>query len=118
MLIKTLVDFNDQRCFLLRELYTAQNAAISPNFMVWKFCGKAQFPHSFGRFARNCAFPQNFHTMKLGEITAVYAVIDISLFRKSYFTTNYLPLILIPLSRVQEKEHLDIIFITADYNFV
>ena len=36
--------------------------------MVWKFCGKAQFPHSFG------AFPQNFHTMKLGEITLFYTV--------------------------------------------
>ena len=22
---------------------------ISPNFLVWKFCEKAQFPHSFGR---------------------------------------------------------------------
>ena len=29
--------------------------------MVWKFCGKAQFPHSF-------------HTMKLDEITVFYAV--------------------------------------------
>ena len=29
--------------------------------MVWKFCG-------------NCAFPQNVHTMKLGEITVFYAV--------------------------------------------
>ena len=46
--------------------------------MLWKFCGKAQFPHSFGRFARNYAenraFPQNFLTMKLGEITVFYAV--------------------------------------------
>ena len=28
---------------------TAQNTVISLNFMVRKFCGKAQFPHSFGR---------------------------------------------------------------------
>ena len=28
--------------------YTAKNPVISPNFLVWKFCGKAQFPHSFG----------------------------------------------------------------------
>ena len=27
---------------------TAKNTVISPNLMVWKFCGKAQFPHSFG----------------------------------------------------------------------
>ena len=31
--------------------------------MVWKFCGKAQ----------NCAFPQNFHTMKSDEFTIFYA---------------------------------------------
>ena len=26
---------------------TAKNIVISPDFLVWKFCGKAQFPHSF-----------------------------------------------------------------------
>ena len=45
---------------------TAKNPVISPNFLVWKFCGKAQFPH--------CAFPQNLHTRKLGEITGFFAV--------------------------------------------
>ena len=35
-------------CIALRK-----NTAISPDFLVWKFCGKAQFPHSFGRFALN-----------------------------------------------------------------
>ena len=34
---------------------TAQNTVISPNFLVWKFCGKAQFLHSFGRIAQNDA---------------------------------------------------------------
>ena len=32
---------------------TAKNTTISPNLLVWKFCGKTQFPHSFGRIARN-----------------------------------------------------------------
>ena len=32
---------------------TGNNAVISPNFLVWKFCGNAQFPGSLGRFARN-----------------------------------------------------------------
>ena len=47
---------------------------ILPNFLVCKFCGKAQFPHSFGQITRIyveinfCAFPQNFDTGKLGEI--------------------------------------------------
>ena len=26
-----------------------KNTVISPNILMWKFCGKAQFPHSFGR---------------------------------------------------------------------
>ena len=34
---------------------TAKNTVISPDFLVRKFCGKAQFPHSFGRFPRNYA---------------------------------------------------------------
>ena len=34
---------------------TGKNTVISPNFLVWKFCGKAQFLHSFGPFARNHA---------------------------------------------------------------
>ena len=25
--------------------FTAKNTVISPDFLVWKFCGKAQFPH-------------------------------------------------------------------------
>ena len=34
---------------------TAKNTLISPDFLVWKFCGKAQFPHSFGQIAQNYA---------------------------------------------------------------
>ena len=30
---------------------TGKNTVISPDFLVPKFCGKVQFPHSFGRFA-------------------------------------------------------------------
>ena len=37
------------------NLYTTKNAVISPNFLVCKFCGKTQFPHSFGRIDRNYA---------------------------------------------------------------
>ena len=56
---------------------TAYNTLILPNFLVWKFCEKAPFSHSFGQFTRNSAetdFPQNFHTRKLGKITAFYAL--------------------------------------------
>ena len=59
-------------------MYTAKNPVISPNFLLWKFCGKAQFPefHSCPKLCGNCAFPQNFHTRKLGQITGFFAVID------------------------------------------
>ena len=40
--------------------FTAQNAVISPNFKG------------------NCVFPQNFQTMKSGEITVFYAVFYVS----------------------------------------
>ena len=26
---------------------TTKSTIISPDFLVWKFCGKTQFPHSF-----------------------------------------------------------------------
>ena len=46
---------------------TAKNPVISPNFRVWKFCGKAQVPHSFGRFARNYAEHVSFHRISTPE---------------------------------------------------
>ena len=59
------------------ELFTAKNTVISPDFLVCKFCGKAQFPHIFGGFAsktiRKFVFPKNFHTRKSGEITVFFA---------------------------------------------
>ena len=32
---------------------TAKKALISSDFLAWKFCGEAQFPHNFGKFAQN-----------------------------------------------------------------
>ena len=46
---------------------TAKNTVISPNFLVCKFCGKAQFPHSFGRIARNYAETVPFHKISIPE---------------------------------------------------
>ena len=61
---------------------TAKNTVISPDFLVWKFYGKAQFPHSFRRIrpklCRNPTFPQNFHTRKSDEITVFFAVINVT----------------------------------------
>ena len=44
-LVKTTKNFREA---LFRTTDTTQNAVISPNFLVWDFCGKTQFPHSFG----------------------------------------------------------------------
>ena len=41
----------------LRLLATVKNTVISPNFLVWKFCGKAQAQ----RIAQNYAEPVPFH---------------------------------------------------------
>ena len=48
----------------------ASNTVISPNVLVWKFCGKANRVKLF----ENCVFPENFDTRKLGEITVSYVV--------------------------------------------
>ena len=56
---------------------TAQNTDISPDLLVWKFCGKTisvEFRSIFPKLCGNCAFPQNFHTRKLGAILVFYAV--------------------------------------------
>ena len=54
----------------------AKNTVIAPNFLVWKFCGKAQFPHSFWRFAWKYVetVPLNkiSHTRKLGKMTVFF----------------------------------------------
>ena len=44
-----------------KETPSVKNTVISPNFLAWKLCGKAQFP-------------QNFHTRELDKITGFYAV--------------------------------------------
>ena len=62
---------------------------------------KKEFLQQFPCFAGNCAFPQNFHTKKLGEITVFFAV---WYFQKNFFIRfinvkenadwqNYFPLI-------------------------
>ena len=52
-------------------LTTIKNTVISPNFLVYKFCGKEAIRP---KLCGNCSFPQNLHTRKLGEITVFYVV--------------------------------------------
>ena len=49
------------------KITTAKNPVIAPNFLMWKFCGKAQFPHSFGRIARNYAETVSCHKISTSE---------------------------------------------------
>ena len=35
--------------------FSAKNTVISPKFVVWKFCERRQFPHSFELISRNYA---------------------------------------------------------------
>ena len=60
----------------------AENTVISFNFLVPKFCGKIQFPHSFRWIAEtvpfhkistpgNSAFPQNFDTVPLNPQSSI-----------------------------------------------
>ena len=57
---------------------TAKNTAISPNFLVWKFCGNAQFPHSFAWiseiYLENVRF-QKISTPRNSGITIYYVVV-------------------------------------------
>ena len=43
------------------------NTVISPSLLVWKFCGKAQFPRSFGPIAQNYAEAVNFYKISTPE---------------------------------------------------
>ena len=42
-------------------IHCVKYTIISPNFLVEEFCEKAQFPHSFWRFAQNFAEIAPFH---------------------------------------------------------
>ena len=58
-----------QNLFNYKVYITAKITVISSNFLVWKFYGKTQFPHSFERIAQ-----QNFHPRKSDEFTVFFPV--------------------------------------------
>ena len=60
---------------LMLKPVSAKNTVISRNFLVWKFCGKAQFPHSFKRLARNYVETVPFHKISHQEITWNYSIL-------------------------------------------
>ena len=54
-------EYQNTKTYLLKD--TTENTVISPNFLVWKICGKAQFLRSFGQSAQNYAETVPFHKM-------------------------------------------------------
>ena len=65
---------------------TTKYSVISSNFLVLKFCGKAQFPHSFRRFARNYAETVPFHKISTPKIRWNYGIFWSALMNLRYFS--------------------------------
>ena len=59
---------------ILNLSHAVKSTVISPNFLVRKFCGKAQFPHSFGWIARNSAETVPFHKIPTPEMRWNYGI--------------------------------------------
>ena len=51
--------------------------------ILWKDTVTAYFLVNRPKLCGNCAFPQNFHTRKLGEITLFYAVVMLQKLQKT-----------------------------------
>ena len=60
----------------------------SPNFLMYKYCEKAQFPHSFGGFAQNYAGIVPFYKMSTPE--SYVKLQYFMLFYDSKFSIEYL----------------------------
>ena len=72
--------------WLLLLIYTAKSTVISPDFLVWRFCGKAQFPHSFGRFARSYVV-----TVPYCKISTPGNQVKIRNFSQCYLKSSFFP---------------------------
>ena len=70
-----LITAND--IFIFRDISVEpKNTAMSPNFLVWEFCGRtvSAVLNDSPETMRKLRLPQNCHTMKLGKITVFFAV--------------------------------------------
>ena len=77
-IVETIYSFIYQK-IRKSESLIAKRTVISPNFLVWKFCGKGtvstQFRAIRPKLCGICVFPKNFYTRKLGETTVFFAVL-------------------------------------------
>ena len=66
---------NQQSLFMSHHCVKYRNFTQFPGVeILWKGTVSEWFRANHPKLCRNCAFPQNFHTRKLGEITVFYAV--------------------------------------------
>ena len=49
----------------------SKNTVFLPNFLVSKFCGKAQLPFSLGKIPRNSAKTIPFHKFSIGKMVTL-----------------------------------------------
>ena len=54
---------------------SAQSTVTSPNFLVWKFCEKSQFPHSFRRFS-TCVLEAGLSDFHLMTVTVMRKIFE------------------------------------------
>ena len=57
-LLESKAKFKEQ---VLHKIFSQVSTVISPYILIWKFCGKAQFPQNFERFAQNYEEIVSFH---------------------------------------------------------
>ena len=69
---------------------TVKNTIISPNFLVWKFCGKAQFPHSFGRMRKLC-FSTKFPYHEIRWNYDIFVVCELRIEKKNNISNIWKP---------------------------
>ena len=76
--------------------------------MFWKDTGLSQFRAIFQKLCGNCAFLQNFHTMKLGEITVFFTVLE---FTDEHFPMASVDVYVQPFTACKMKSKCLIIYI-------
>ena len=69
---KSLKVSESQRSVKTSLAFTAENIVISPDFMVWKFRGKAQFPQSFERFEKKANKINNVNDILSKHVILIY----------------------------------------------
>ena len=69
---KSLKVSESQRSVKTSLAFTAENIVISPDFMVWKFRGKAQFPQSFERFEKKASKINNVNDILSKHVILIY----------------------------------------------